>query len=138
MSLHTESQVDASAEACVNAMGDIFWDYDTRRSAGGQYADPRHIARESVRTAMNELIAAIDTSDTYPAQLRNEYRSIVASLPTSSTDSTISSALARELAWTDRGAREVVRLARDYGCSVLRSALAMAEALEIEDGAAGL
>ena len=40
--------------------------------------------------------------------------------------------------WTEQGAREVLQLARRYGTSVLRNALALAAAMKIEDGNVGL
>lgn len=40
--------------------------------------------------------------------------------------------------WTAQGARKVLQLARRYGTSILRSALALAAAMQIEDGNAGL
>jgi len=36
--------------------------------------------------------------------------------------------------WTDRGARAIVSLANEYGAFMLRNALALAIALEKEDG----
>jgi hypothetical protein len=39
--------------------------------------------------------------------------------------------------WSDSGAAALVALARDYGTFMLRNALALAAALEIEDGALG-
>ncbi len=46
--------------------------------------------------------------------------------------------LIEEAAWTDRGAHVVLQLAKYYGTSILRNALALAEAMDIEDGEAGL
>ena len=40
--------------------------------------------------------------------------------------------------WTEEGSAHVVCLARDYGAFVLRNALALAVALEVEDGMLGL
>ena len=40
--------------------------------------------------------------------------------------------------WTEQGAREVLQLARRYGTSILRNALALAAAMKIEDGRVGL
>jgi spore coat protein CotH len=53
-------------------------------------------------------------------------------------DETIIAALVRDGDWTEHGAREVVQLARKYGTSILRNALALASAMQIEDGEAGL
>jgi len=54
------------------------------------------------------------------------------------SDERIIAAVARDSAWTEQGAREVLELARKYGTSILRNALALAYAMQIEDGAAGL
>lgn len=43
-------------------------------------------------------------------------------------------ALCKDHGWTDRGAREIVRLANDYGAFMLRNALALAIVLDKEDG----
>ena len=39
--------------------------------------------------------------------------------------------------WTPEGAKEIVRLANDYGGFMLRNALAVANVLSIEDGELG-
>jgi spore coat protein CotH len=39
---------------------------------------------------------------------------------------------------TEQGARTIVRLARQYGASIIRNALALATAMSIEDGEPGL
>jgi hypothetical protein len=67
--------------------------------------------------------------------LRTEYETIVSNLPTDATDEQIVHALVEHGDWTERGARAVVMLAREYGVFVLRNALALAQALNIEDGA---
>jgi len=46
--------------------------------------------------------------------------------------------LQRDAAWTAEGARHVTELARQYGVFVLRNAVALAIALDIEDGELGL
>ena len=45
--------------------------------------------------------------------------------------------LSKEHDWTKQGAHAVVSLATDYGAFVLRNALAIAIALDLEDGALG-
>ena len=40
--------------------------------------------------------------------------------------------------WTEQGAQQLVALAQQYGCFFLRNALALAVAIEIEDGELGL
>ena len=70
--------------------------------------------------------------------LLSEYEGIIASVGENATDEAIIAALVREGDWTEQSARVVVRLARKYGTSILRNALALASALQIEDGEAGL
>ncbi len=45
--------------------------------------------------------------------------------------------LANEGDWTAQGATDVMRLAEDYGAFMLSNALALAIALDIEDGSRG-
>ena len=40
--------------------------------------------------------------------------------------------------WTEQGAQQLVELAQQYGCFFLRNALALAIALDIEEGKLGL
>lgn len=138
MATTTDFAVEALAESCVNDMGDIFWDYGQFRDAPGEYADPHRIALESVKKVLREFAEKVDTSVVYPASLRDEYKTVVAALPESPTDRAVIGALVSQSEWTERGAREVVQLARRYGWSILRNALALAEALDIEDGESGL
>ncbi len=76
---------------------------------------------------------------TLPSEaLLSEYESIIADIGADASDEAIVSALVSDGDWTELGARTVVRLARNYGTSILRNALALASALRIEDGEAGL
>ncbi|TWT44551.1 hypothetical protein RAS1_09660 [Phycisphaerae bacterium RAS1] len=70
--------------------------------------------------------------------LLSEYETIVADVGENVTDAAIIAALVRDGDWTEQGAREVLRLAQMYGTSILRNALALASAMQIEDGEAGL
>ncbi len=47
-------------------------------------------------------------------------------------------ALVGEAEWTEEGAKTIVRLAKHYGVFTLRSALAVAKYLDIQDGDCGL
>jgi len=78
---------------------------------------------------MNELM-----TDTLLA----EYETIITDLGAEATDEQIVRALVERGDWTEQGAREVLQLARRYGTSILRNALALAAAMKIEDGKAGL
>jgi len=67
-----------------------------------------------------------------------EYEAIIADLGADATDEQMVGALVVRADWTAEGARAVVMLARKYGVFVLRNALALANAMQIEDGEAGL
>lgn len=72
-----------------------------------------------------------------PEVLLSEYETIIAEVGKDAPDEEIVAALVSDAAWTDHGARTVLQLARTYGTSILRNALALADALAIEDGDAG-
>ena len=78
------------------------------------------------------------------AALVDEYKSLLGSGPavTDAGDnldwSSVSELLCREASWTQAGAEHVASLVRGYGSFVLRNALALALAMDIEDGEAGL
>jgi len=78
---------------------------------------------------MNELL-----TDTLLA----EYETIITDLGADATDGQIVRALVERGDWTEQGARELLQLARRYGTSILRNSLALAAAMNIEDGNAGL
>jgi hypothetical protein len=78
---------------------------------------------------MNELM-----TDTLVA----EYETIIADLGAQATDEQIMHTLVGQADWTERGAVAIVTLAREYGSAVLRNALALADAMGIDDGEAGL
>lgn len=77
-------------------------------------------------------------SGVMPDVLLSEYEGIIANVGENANDEAIIAALVRDGEWTEQGARVVVRLALEYGTSILRNAVALAEAMDIEDGAAGL
>lgn len=70
--------------------------------------------------------------------LMMEYETIVDRVGIDASDEVIVSELVRCGDWSDRGARVVVQLARAYGTSILRNAVALADAMGIEDGDSGL
>lgn len=70
--------------------------------------------------------------------MANEYRSYVDDIGVDAPDEAIAQVLVSRGDWTGAGAATVVRLARAYGTSVLCNALALASALQIEDGESGL
>lgn len=70
--------------------------------------------------------------------LLSEYEGIISNVGENATDEAIIAALVRESEWTEEGANAVVQLARKYGTSILRNALALAAAMGVEDGTDGL
>lgn len=70
--------------------------------------------------------------------LAGEYRSLVDRVAEATDEAQLRTALVRDAEWTDEGARAVVMLAKRYGTFVLANAVALAEALGIEDGDAGI
>lgn len=67
-----------------------------------------------------------------------EYQTLLEELGTAPTDEAVRNALMAEAAWTDLGASALLQLAKRYGTFVLSNALALANALGIEDGEEGL
>lgn len=77
--------------------------------------------------------------DLISTALVSEYRNYVNRLPISeSNELKLHTMLVSDGDWSPRGATEVIGLAQKYGTSILRNALALAAALEIEDGTSGL
>ncbi|MBX3385223.1 MAG: hypothetical protein KF768_01485 [Phycisphaeraceae bacterium] len=70
--------------------------------------------------------------------LLSEYETLIAVVGEHASDDEIVAALVRDADWTEQGAREVLQITRTYGASILRNALALASAMQIEDGEAGL
>ena len=68
----------------------------------------------------------------------SEYDSIINKVGDDASDEQIIAALMGDADWTRRGARVVLWLAQQYGTFILRNALALAEAMGIEDGESGL
>ena len=70
--------------------------------------------------------------------LVDEYESILSGLSIDENETELSHKLRVECDWTEKGANAVVNLAKMYGSFVLRNALAVAIALDIEDGSIGI
>lgn len=126
-----------TAVKCVSEMGDVFWDYDRRRDAPLEFRDPTKIAVETVEKTLREVIYDALSAERATVNLNSEYETLIAELPDESTDEHIIGTLVVNADWTPNGAREILLLARRYGTSILRNALALADALKIEDGDAG-
>lgn len=71
-----------------------------------------------------------------------EYRNVATIVATKNSGELSEEGLVGELAsahdWTEQGAQQFVALAQQYGSFILQNALALAIALEIEDGELGL
>lgn len=67
-----------------------------------------------------------------------EYKTLIAKFGADATDAEIVAELVAGHDWTPAGARAIVNLARTYGTAILRNALALADAMMIEDGCSGL
>jgi hypothetical protein len=70
--------------------------------------------------------------------LLSENDTLVTELGENATDEHILTALVAAHDWTEEGARAILSLARTYGTAIPRNALALACAMDIEDGEAGL
>ena len=138
MSSYASTDLRQTAIDCVSEMGDVFWDYDPERDAPLEYRDPYEIAVETVEKFLREVIFDAMTAERATVSLKSEYEALMAELPEASTDEQIIGTLVGNADWTANGAREILQLARRYGTSILRNALALADALKIEDGDAGL
>jgi hypothetical protein len=71
-------------------------------------------------------------------KLLDEYEAIIAELGVDATDEHIVGELVSGHDWTAEGARAILMLARTYGTAILRNALALAAAMQIEDGSSRL
>jgi hypothetical protein len=119
-------------------MGDIFWDFDASRAPKLGHTDPHEVAAKAIEQLLRQVAPQTEENTMYPMVLRSEYAAIVAEVRDPDDDGALTRALVSDAAWTDGGAREIVSLARRYGTFGLRNALALAEALGIEDGSSGL
>jgi len=70
--------------------------------------------------------------------LTDEYRALLAELKDPNDLTALRTLLMERAEWSELGSAALIRLARRYGTFVLSNALALAEALEIEDGEAGI
>jgi len=70
------------------------------------------------------------------AELVEEYRTLFQEVRSRSANS-LERKLVRDAEWTPEAAEHLLRLAREYGSFMLRSALAISLALDIEDGELG-
>jgi len=138
--MNTSSLVNLHQTAldCVSDMGDVFWDYDSFRHPNSESRDPRDVAADAVEKVLREVVIVAQASNRADAVLRSEYEAIVADLPGDPSDTELVNSLVAKAAWSETGANEIIRLARDYGTSILRNALALAAAMQIEDGSVGL
>jgi hypothetical protein len=68
--------------------------------------------------------------------LAEEYISLIESLTDKSNESLIN-ALAKQGDWTEQAASHLLQLVNDYGLFMLRNALALSLAINVEDGELG-
>ncbi len=66
-----------------------------------------------------------------------EYTSLLTRNSEATTDNQIAALLVRDSSWTEKGAREILLLAKRYGTFMLANSLALASAMDIEDGDSG-
>jgi hypothetical protein len=69
--------------------------------------------------------------------LVSEYRTLF-DVSADTSDQRLQAILVREGDWSPLASEHILKLARDYGSFVLRNALAVSLALDIEDGALGI
>lgn len=68
----------------------------------------------------------------------NEYSKVLQQIRGRMDQASVVDVLTRKCDWTPNGAAVIVMLAQRYGTFVLRNALALADALGIEDGKSGM
>lgn len=138
MRTHSSAYIRQIACDCVTEIGDLLRDTDSfENQQDGDRTNSRNLAISAVERTLQEFAERFNTSDVYSVVLRNEYANIAMRLPETPSDDSLVCALCTESAWTVEGARLVIDLANQYGTSILRNALALADALDIEDGLAG-
>lgn len=133
-----DAHIKGLAESCVTSMGDIFWDFVESRDAPLGLPDPSQVAIDSVASALQRFATSLESVSNSRVHLQMEYREIVARIAENREIDDIVAALVSDAAWTESGARAILQLAQSLGVSMLRNALALAEALEIEDGECGM
>ena len=114
------------------------WDYKPERDLPLEFRDPYEIAVEAVEHTLHSFLRYVGDDAIYPSTLRDEYAAIVASLSDPDDESELVGALVAKADWTTKRARDVFRLSQEYGTSILRNALALAEAMGVEDGESGM
>jgi hypothetical protein len=119
-------------------MGDVFWDFDSIRDRLGDHTEPHIVAIAEVQKTLRHFVDQMGTDGTRTGALRCEYKAVLSAVGRRPRHDTLVRALIEKCEWTEKGAQAIVSLARQYGMSILRNALALAEAMKIEDGEAGL
>lgn len=69
--------------------------------------------------------------------IQEEYSSIVKGHNGEIDNAQLANLLTTQAEWTEEGAQALIYLAQNYGSFMLRNALALANVLDIEDGALG-
>lgn len=122
---------------CVSAMGDVFWDYVPERDQALEFRNPFDVAVECVEETLKGIAHTLAATDALSVR-RAEYETLISELPQPASDDLIVGTLIVNADWTKRGAEAILRLSQLYGSFVLLHALALANALDIEDGESGL
>jgi len=138
MNTSPSTDLRQTALDCVSDMGDVFWDYVAVRDSPLEYRDPHEVATDAVEGTLREVVLDALSIVRTDSILRSEYETLMTELPKTPTDEQIVRTLVANADWTEKGAREVLQLARRYGTSILHNALALAAAMKVEDGSAGL
>lgn len=102
----------------------------------------KQTARRKIEEAIGRTMASaafeLDTTPAYSVLLRDEYRALLDGIDAPLSDDRVQAALVRDADWSPEGAAEILLLARKFGVFGLRNALALAEAMGIEDGDSGM
>lgn len=132
MSSLSVARLKELAQDCVENMGDVFWDYNVNRDSPLGYSEPSQVAMESVEATLRELVEYVGSDAVSANSLGTEYRSIVDRVGKDSGDTLLLAEIVAkgDLSHGDAGA--VSQLARSYGTRLLRHAVALAEAMEVE------
>lgn len=120
------------AQDCVENMGDVFWDYNVNRDSPLGYSEPSQVAMESVEATLRELVEYMGSDAVSANSLVIEHRSIVDRVGKDSGDMLILAEIVDKGDLSLGDASAASQLARSYGARLLRHAVALAEALEVE------
>lgn len=125
-------RIDTLARSIVAFLSEAIRDLDGDTHAVGSCSDRSEIVFGAVKEMLRDFATTVNT--VYPPILRDEYTTLMDEVGRTACDDDIVAVLVGDAAWTEGGAGIIVQLARRYGTSILRNALALAEAMNVEDG----